>query len=51
MEGDYGRHPETRFEVWRVTNVLNEIDEHRKWVSSEDTKATNGRQEAPLAKA
>lgn len=41
MESDYGRQedlPETCFEVWRVTNVLNEIDEHRKWVFSEDTK-------------
>lgn len=54
MESDYGRqedHSETCFGVWRITNVLNEIDEHRKCVSSEDTEDINGLKEAPPAKA
>lgn len=54
MESGYGRqedHPETYFGVWRVTNVLNEIDEHRKCVSNEDIEDINGLQEAPPAKA
>lgn len=53
MESDYGRQedPETCFGVWGITNVLNEIDEHRKCVSSEDTEDINGLKEAPPAKA